>query len=1434
MGGGVREGLNVRFSRRAKRRIIVLAASVAVLGASVVVFKLVRSAQQARLMSEARVAGLSAYEDGRFDTALERLGYVIQHDKDDAEVILAFADARARTPMPNSKHVFEALNYYKAGVDLLEDPTVAVPESMDRDAELYESWSRMLELYRVHGMKFEVKQTAQKLLAHDPDDVEALIALVQMQYLDREFGEAIRLTERLIELQPEKLKWRKLYLAMMLQSGRGTQDLLQQCERWLETDATDGRYYALKAAALHDGGHFLEAKDAARRAAELGADALDVLQEMVSLLDAFGLNSVADKLVERTSAEHPDAQWVQLAIVRRYWQANKVSDALARIHAAERRFDELDPEMIKLKALALSASGEPEQAIAALKPLTRADDHYDRESEALRAWANAVIARISGEQHTYEEVVRLAEHALVQDPRDSVMHTILGETYSKMGEDALAVQHFERAYELDPSWIAAGVTYVDSLLRAGRTVDAYLIAAQVLQRRPTDMLPPYMLCARAYLDLKRAGQFDDVAAMGGPNLDIPGILEVIYEQVPDDPAVSGLLAEAYVVSGRTDLARQFMDAVLHADDTSAEALLELAKVSRRYDVGSEAALIERAAALDSKAIDVALARADLLARKGQFEQGLDVLDQAIEQAPAQEAQSFEVRRARTSYLLRINDSGALDALRGLVEDFSERPEAQSFALAQARTWTDQKLVRQVIDRLGELVGGQSQQVRLAQANFLLRFQADDEADLAKAIVLINGVIEESPDSLAALTLLANASLLGERPSVERAVTHLQRAIERYPNATSLYPPFIELLQQQGDYGTAERYLDRFARLAEQQPQWKEDEVRLLRAQGDFEKALVKASTLIDEQSGETDQLALADMYRRSGRPNEAQAIYDRLLAEPQPSATVIERAAEFYAVTGRRDRARALLSGYEPRAGNAWRKALLLGRFETKYGDESEALQHLQRAAELQPDSAEAQYELARFELNQSMADAALESAKQGLRHDPEHRGLRAILALASLKADPEARRSARQFWDELGSKGDALDATLALLQSVTVRDGTLQPTQRDLDDATALIGRHGGFLPAWMLCMSLQTEAGQTNEAIDTARRAVGRFPANAQVAQWATSMLMGAERWSEALAEAQEWRRRSLDDPIDADVAMATIMLELNRPADALKQLEGHADRIMAQRNARPHRVGPWMRALLATDQYERASTLATEMVSESPRWRRLWMELAAEMSEPHAYEALSAVEAAATDAMEFLELAVAWNRLGQRSNELSSFARADALAERASEMDASLHVQVLITRGLIAEGQGDLVKAERYYRQVIDADPDNTMTLNNLAYLLVRNGRRYEQALPLVERALKLAPGHPAVLDTYGQVLTGLGRLDDAQQAFTDARRKRPRDMEIALNLAEVMIERGSLRDASFVLDDVREEYELSWPKDAEVSQRMERLRNRINDQVGQAGS
>jgi tetratricopeptide (TPR) repeat protein len=70
--------------------------------------------------------------------------------------------------------------------------------------------------------------------------------------------------------------------------------------------------------------------------------------------------------------------------------------------------------------------------------------------------------------------------------------------------------------------------------------------------------------------------------------------------------------------------------------------------------------------------------------------------------------------------------------------------------------------------------------------------------------------------------------------------------------------------------------------------------------------------------------------------------------------------------------------------------------------------------------------------------------------------------------------------------------------------------------------------------------------------------------------------------------------------------------------------------------------------------------------------------------------------------------------------------------------------------------------------------------------------EEGFKLIERAHKLAPSDPFILDSMGWALFRLGRLDEAEKYLARAFFERP-DPEIAAHLGEVLFAKGQPQKA-----------------------------------------
>ena len=114
------------------------------------------------------------------------------------------------------------------------------------------------------------------------------------------------------------------------------------------------------------------------------------------------------------------------------------------------------------------------------------------------------------------------------------------------------------------------------------------------------------------------------------------------------------------------------------------------------------------------------------------------------------------------------------------------------------------------------------------------------------------------------------------------------------------------------------------------------------------------------------------------------------------------------------------------------------------------------------------------------------------------------------------------------------------------------------------------------------------------------------------------------------------------------------------------------------------------------------------------------------------------------------------------------------------------------LLAEKTGRLDVMEKSLREVMQQAPDNHHAYNALGYSLAERNVRLQEALELIDKALKMAPGDPFIMDSMGWVQFRLGNLNAAESQLRQAYALRS-DPEIAVHLGEVLWQKGQKADA-----------------------------------------
>jgi len=129
-------------------------------------------------------------------------------------------------------------------------------------------------------------------------------------------------------------------------------------------------------------------------------------------------------------------------------------------------------------------------------------------------------------------------------------------------------------------------------------------------------------------------------------------------------------------------------------------------------------------------------------------------------------------------------------------------------------------------------------------------------------------------------------------------------------------------------------------------------------------------------------------------------------------------------------------------------------------------------------------------------------------------------------------------------------------------------------------------------------------------------------------------------------------------------------------------------------------------------------------------------------------------------------------------ATLARALALeGEGRPQEAAALYRQVLLVRpdsvrawvdlGNAEADQGTRAAAEAAYRRALEIARDDQGALNNLAWLLLAEGTRLEEAEELAARAANQpGPDRPSAQDTLGRIQLARGRCAEAARTFREA--------------------------------------------------------------------
>jgi len=178
-------------------------------------------------------------------------------------------------------------------------------------------------------------------------------------------------------------------------------------------------------------------------------------------------------------------------------------------------------------------------------------------------------------------------------------------------------------------------------------------------------------------------------------------------------------------------------------------------------------------------------------------------------------------------------------------------------------------------------------------------------------------------------------------------------------------------------------------------------------------------------------------------------------------------------------------------------------------------------------------------------------------------------------------------------------------------------------------------------------------------------------------------------------------------------------------------------------------------------------------------------------------------------YLDLAQVEERSRKYADAERSAQKAESLAKDSSEKET-----IWFMLGAIYERQKEFDRAEQEFRKVLEVNPNNAAVLNYYGYMLADRSIRLDEALSLIQRAVKQEPNNGAYLDSLGWAYFKQDKLAEAEENLQKALAKSAHDPTMLGHLAEVYMKLGQTERAAALMERALSEWQRALPADYEA--------------------
>jgi len=750
--------------------------------------------------------------------------------------------------------------------------------------------------------------------------------------------------------------------------------------------------------------------------------------------------------------------------------------------------------------------------------------------------------------------------------------------------------------------------------------------------------------------------------------------------------------------------------------------------------------------------------ATLLATQGDYDKAGQLVEQALQRIEQPIVQRQLCLLLAQIYTLSKDREKAYADLDKFAKKLPNDILIKRELLKYRQVINDPNRAQQLVDDIKSLEGPQGWQWRYEQAK--LWYEKNLQARYSQITSLLKENLLADPYNQANRMLLA---LVYERAGQSQlAVSTYCQALDRSPRDIRIIVPTVAALQKVGEYDRADEILRRAAGEKLVSPQLQNLQWQSHLRHGELDSAgNILENLLRNDPNNRAVCLSLALLKMQQRQFEQAQRLLAGLRTNEPNSLQVAAVQVELNVRRNKPAEALALCDELVKNNNNA-SAYILRARTHAKFANNDKAQQDLDRAAAIEPNNVAVWVARSNFYRTIGRPDKAIEQIQHALSIAPNNiqiqkRAIQAFLNSANRQKLQQAKGILTQA---LESYPD--DIQLRFLKARSqIADGTAPA----IKEATQILRRitedQPKSLNAWLLLGEIMLKQQKPAQAMDAAMRGL------VQKSDDKNLMLLKARAEaarSPALAIPTRERLYKLD-PNDAGllILLAETYMAADTPKKALDLLNKHSAEFTNTADVRRIRIAT-ATALYKNNNKDQAKQEFERLYQAAP-------------DDPTALLAHTGVLKDDKLWSQITEIVENWCRKNPKDANTPTAVAVQLAAVQSSgsrkiaesilrEVLDSHHNCLLATNALalLLQMTGRPIEAVPLYKQIVTAQPDNVVAVNNLAWILCQEQNKPKEAIEMTQQALKIAPNYVDLIDTQGVIYLRLGDFDKAIQDFT----------------------------------------------------------------------